>query len=232
MIYALIALLALAVLAPLLLVLRASLSTRGVRELALDLHATQLRELDRDLAEGRILAAEHKTAMLEVQRRILAAAATQETATRAGARWPVLVTALAVPALALALYFVSGAQPNLPSSDGPEARQIQEAALIDLLRHRLSQMEPGSERSREGYKLLGRAEESRRNFAQAAKDYRMALTGKFDPVIALHAAESSVQAEGRVSPSSADLYRQALAAVPDAPWRKLAEERLQQSARP
>ena len=38
------------------------------------LHRAQLAELDRDLAEGRIAAAEHANAVLEVQRRLLTAA--------------------------------------------------------------------------------------------------------------------------------------------------------------
>ena len=50
MIFVLIALLALAVLAPVLLGLRGRVDSRGARDLAVELHRTQLRELDRDLA--------------------------------------------------------------------------------------------------------------------------------------------------------------------------------------
>ena len=42
---------------------------RSRREAALALHRAQLTELDRDLAEGRLLATEHEAARLEVQRR-------------------------------------------------------------------------------------------------------------------------------------------------------------------
>ena len=234
MIFALIALLALAVLAPLLLVLRGRAAARGARELALDLHRTQLRELDRDLAEGRILPDEHKTAVLEVQRRILAAAAKPEAAPLPGARWPVLVTAAAVPLLAFALYFFSGSQPLMPSvtSADPDARFAQQALLIDELRERLAQMDPTSDRARQGYALLGSAEEARGNDAAAAAAFRMALRGRFDPTIAARAAEASVRAEGGVSDSTAALFRRALAAAPDAPWRPLAEQRLQQPRLP
>ncbi len=234
MIFALIALLALAVLAPLLLVLRGRTSARGARELALDLHRTQLRELDRDLAEGRILPDEHKTAILEVQRRILSAAAKEETAPHTGARWPVVATAVIVPLIAAGLYAVSGSRPLLPSvqSNAPEAQFAEQAALIAELRERLSQMDPASDRARQGYVLLGQVEESRGNDAGAASAYRLALRSRFDATIAARAAEASVRAEGGVSESTAALFRRALAAAPDAPWRPLAERRLQQPRLP
>ncbi len=221
MILLFLALLALAVLAPLLLVLRSRTDLRGARELALDLHTTQLRELDRDLAEARILPVEHQTARLEIQRRLLAAANTAEPPSRPGASWPILLSALLIPAAGVALYFASGAHPQMPSSDhSPQARQIEETVLLETLRDRLDQMDPASDRAREGYALLGKIE--------AAAAYRTALTGKFDPIIALNAAEASVQADGGVTDATANLYQRALAAVPTAPWRQAVENRLAQ----
>ena len=61
-------------LAPLALSLRRTAAARGRQEAAIALHRAQLAELDRDLADGRIAAAEHANAVLEVQRRLLAAA--------------------------------------------------------------------------------------------------------------------------------------------------------------
>jgi cytochrome c-type biogenesis protein CcmH len=53
------------------------------------------------------------------------------------------------------------------------------------------------------------------------------LASGFDPLIAAHAAEAATRAEGHVSPDSAALFRQALAAAPpDAPWRGVVEKRL------
>ena len=229
MILLFLALLALAVLAPLLLVLRSRTDLRGARELALDLHTTQLRELDRDLAEARILPVEHQTARLEIQRRLLAAANTAEPPSRPGASWPILLSALLIPAAGVALYFASGAHPQMPSSDhSPQARQIEETVLLETLRDRLDQMDPASDRAREGYALLGKIEATRGTFAAAAAAYRTALTGKFDPIIALNAAEASVQADGGVTDATANLYQRALAAVPTAPWRQAVENRLAQ----
>ncbi len=61
-------------LAPLVMVLRPRLVAHGRRDAALALHRAQLAELDRDFAEGRIAAAEHAGAVLEVERRLLGAA--------------------------------------------------------------------------------------------------------------------------------------------------------------
>ena len=230
MIWALLALLALAVLAPLLLALRGRAGARGARELAMQLHRTQLQEVDRDLAEGRILPAEHVTAVLEVQRRLLAAAEAREADARPGARWPVLAAAVLIPVAAFGLYWMSGSQPGMPSVDAAsrQARAAEEGALIAELRQRLSTMDPASDRARQGYVLLGSVEEARGNAAAAAEAYRTALRGKFDPTIAARAAEAAVRAEGGVSESSAALFRRALAAAPDAPWRDAVLQRLQQ----
>ena len=231
MIFVLIALLALAVLAPVLLGLRGRVDSRGTRDLAVDLHRTQLREIDRDLAEGRILPAEHATAKLEVQRRLLAAAAAEEAVPRMGARWPVIATVLIVPIAAIGLYAVSGSKPMMPSSTGggDQARAAEEATLIDGLRAQLSTMDPNTDKARQGFALLGSVEEQRGNDAGAAVAFRMALQGKFDPTLAARAAEATVKAEGGVSDSTAALFRRALAAAPvDAPWRQYVEQRLQQ----
>ena len=231
MIFVLIALLALAVLAPVLLGLRGRVDSRGTRDLAVDLHRTQLREIDRDLAEGRILPAEHATAKLEVQRRLLAAAAAEEAVPRMGARWPVIATVIIVPLAAAGLYAVSGSKPMMPSSSGSgeQARAAEEASLIDGLRAQLSTMDPNTDQARQGFALLGTVEEQRGNDAGAATAFRMALQGKFDPTIAARAAEAAVRAEGGVSESSAALFRRALAAAPaDAPWRAYVEQRLTQ----
>ncbi|GAC1342744.1 MAG: hypothetical protein NVSMB18_17330 [Acetobacteraceae bacterium] len=229
MIWLALAVLALAVLAPLLLALRGRARARGAQDLAVGLHRTQLQELDRDLAEGRILTAEHATAVLEVQRRLLAAAEAAEPPARTGARWPVLAAVLLVPMAAFGLYAVSG-RPGLPSVSGrsQQAAAIEQAAMIAELRERLAEMDPATDRARQGYVLLGSVEEARGNLAEAAAAWRTALRGRFDPNLAARAAEAAVRAEGGVSETSAALFRRALAAAPDAPWRDAARQRLEQ----
>ncbi len=120
----------------------------------MSLHRTQLTELDRDLAEDRILPAEHATAVLEVQRRLLAAADRPDAAPRAGSRIPVAAAALLVPVAALALY-LHGGQPFLPSLPPGvvalrQQRATQEAALIARLRDRLGTLDPRTDQARAG----------------------------------------------------------------------------------
>ncbi len=229
MIWLAILLLAAAALAPLILVLRRQAEARGGRDPALALHRAQLSELDRDLAEGRILSAEHATARLEVQRRLLAAAEGAEPAVNPGVRWPLFATLGLVPVLALGLYLVRGV-PSLPSAGPAAAAQRQaaeEATLIGQLRERLAAMDPSTDQARQGYVLLGNVEESRGNDAAAAAAWRAALKDRFDATLAARTAEATVRAAGGVSDSSAALFRRALAAAPaDAPWRAVAEQRL------
>lgn len=218
--------LAAASLAPLALVLRRRTAVRGGRDPAIALHRDQLTELDRDLTEGRILPAEHVTAKLEVQRRLLHVAGAAEETARPGSRTPVLAVLALAPVLALGLYVVGGS-PNLPGASSREARSAEEEALVGQLRERLAAMDPRSEQARQGFLLLGNVEESRGNDAAAAAALRAALQVRFDPVLAARAADAATRAEGGVSDTTASLYRRALAAAPpDAPWRQMVEQRL------
>ena len=228
MIWIAIALLAVAALAPLAVALDRRTSARGARDLALSLHRAQLAELDRDLSEGRILPAEHATALLEVQRRLLAVGATTEPGARVGSRTPVLVVAALVPIVALALYLVGGS-PRMPSvtpgsAEARAQRSMEEEALIGQLRERLAAMAPGSDQARQGNVLLGNVEEARGNNAAAVTAWRTALASRFDPVLAVRTAQAAERAEGGLSSSSEALLRRALAAA--APWREAVEERL------
>ncbi len=230
MIWLLVALLAIAALAPLAIALDSRTKARGPRDPAVALHRAQLAELDRDLAEGRILPAEHGTAMLEVQRRMLAAAAEPGAEAAPGSRAPLFAVMILVPVAALALYGLGG-QPGMPSvaATSQQARLAEEAILVARLREQLAGTDPASDRARQGYVLLGTVEEARGNDAAAAAAWRTALEGRFDAGLAARAGEAAVRAEGRVSESTAALFRRALAATPDAPWRAAVEQRLQQA---
>lgn len=234
MIWLAIGLLALTALAPLAVALERRAPSRGARDLAVALHRTQLAELDRDLAEGRILPAEHATAKLEVQRRLLAAAAAQEAGPRLGSRTPVVLAAVLVPLAALGLYFITG-QPGMPSvtptsEQAQMQRSLEDGVLIEQLRQRLNAMDPASDQARQGYVLLGNVEESRGNDAAAAAAWRAAIAGRFDPTLAVRIAAAAERTEGGLSTSSAALLKRALAAAPpDAPWREAVQQRLKQA---
>jgi cytochrome c-type biogenesis protein CcmH len=219
-------------LAPLVLALRSRANTRGRREAALALHRAQLAELDRDRDQGRIGHAEHMTAVLEVQRRLLAAANTAEplpTPASRGALWLVLVL---VP-LAAVLLYLTGGSPGLPAMPlkeriaAAEQRVRQEQVLIGKLRDALATLDPKSDKARQGNILLGDAEARLGHMHQAANAWQSALDVQFDPTLAVETAEAMTEAKGHVTPKAAALFRRALTDGPaDAPWRPIAERRL------
>jgi cytochrome c-type biogenesis protein CcmH len=226
------ALLAGAALAPLALTLRPALSARGRREAALALHRAQLAELDRDLAEGRIARVEHHGAVLEVERRLLSAAAAGDPASGAAPRGPIWA-ALAMVPLAAGLLYLTGGSPGLPAAPlkarlaAAEQQARDEARLVTELRAVLATLDPQSEKAREGYILLGGAEARLGDMKGAAEAWKTALASRFDPTLALEAAEATAEASGRVTAESAALFRRALMGAPaDAPWRQMAEQRL------
>ena len=236
MIWIAIALLAVMALAPLAAALDRKTAAQGSRDPAVALHRAQLVELDRDLAENRILPAEHATAKLEVQRRLLAAAAMPEDGARVGSRFPVLAVAVLVPLAAVGLYMVGGS-PSMPSaspgaSEAQAQRAMEETALIGQLRERLDAMDPNTEQARQGLVLLGNVEETRGNPAAAAAAWRRVLATRFDATLAVRTVDAAMRAEGGLSPASEALLRRALAAAPpDAPWREAVETRLKQVVR-
>ncbi len=229
------ALLALCALAPAAWGLRRHLAVRGRVQPTLALHRAQLTELDRDRAEGRISAADHATAMLEVQRRLLAASTMTDMQAAPPRRWPLLAGLVAVPVAALGLYLIGG-HPNLPAQ--PLASRMSQAdremadtnAMVDQLRAAIATVDPHSDKAREGDLLLGNIEASRGNFAGAADAWQKALDVRFEPLLAARVADATSRAEGHLSPASAALFRRALAAAPpDAPWRGQVEQMLAQA---
>ena len=224
--------LALLALVPLLLVLRRRPDLRGRRDPALLLHRAQLEELDRELAEGRISPGDHAAARLEVQRRLLAVADLPEQAARGSGSRILLAALILVPIGAEGLYLING-RPGLPDAT-PELRQSlagdkqnEDDALVNRLRRTLASMDRKDDKLPEGYVLLGNVEAGRGHPKEAAAAWREALGLSFEPNLAAQAAEAQVQADGRFSAESAALFRRALAmAPPDAPWRELAQQRL------
>ena len=238
MIFVAIVLLALAALAPLLVALSQDRAGPGRRDSALAIQRAQLAELDRDLAEGRIAPAEHATAKLEIQRRLLAAAEIAEPQARRGSLIPLGLALLLVPALAVGLYLGSHGQPAMPAQ--PLAQRIieqshdtaQAEALIAKLRVRLVTLDQHSDTARQGYLLLGNAENSLNHLAPAADAWHKALAIRFDPGLAALAAEAQTRLDGRISADSLGLFQRALAgAAADAPWRQLVQQRLAEAAK-
>ena len=237
MIYALLLAFAVVALAPLAFTLRRRAEARGRRDSAMAIHRAQLVELERDEAQGRISPAEHETAKLEIQRRLLSADAAAEPDARASGAGPILFALLAIPMAGAFLYLISG-QPDMPGAPRAErlaqieAQNKDAAGMVDKLKARIAELDPKSEQAREGYVLLGNVQYSRGNLPEAAAAWHAAVDIRFEAGLAAQAAEMATQAQGRVSPDSAALFTRALAAAPpDATWRSLVEQRLAEAAK-
>jgi cytochrome c-type biogenesis protein CcmH len=175
-------LLALLALAPLGWAVWRPRAVRGRREADLALYRSQLVELDADLAAGRLDAAGHAAAKLEVQRRLLATPDATAPVVAAGNLSPrMLAPLLAVPVVALGLYAATGT-PDMPSAPFSLRQQTAERddALLAQLRARLAQMPARSDQARQGWMMLGNAERNRGRLDAAAEAYRHALAAGFD----------------------------------------------------
>jgi cytochrome c-type biogenesis protein CcmH len=229
-------LLAMLAVVPLALSLRGKGASASRRDAAMALHQSQLDEIERDRAEGRLPEEEYRAARLEVQRRLLTTDEIAEVESGGNAKGLLILAGVLVPVVALAL-FLPGSLPFVPSE--PHAswvRQQNMAAqrdnrLIAALQARLAQMSPASAESREGYVILGQALLERGKAAEAAKAWRVALHTKFDPALAAETAELEIDAAGHMTPDAASLFKRALAEAPhDAPWRDLVKQRLREAS--
>lgn len=238
MIWVAAAVLLLLALAPAAWGLRRRVRIRGRRDTTLALYRAQAAELDRDLAERRISAIDHATALLEVQRRLLAAAETEDAPAAGSDRAPLMLGLALIPLAAIGLYLVGGhpgmpAQPLAARMNAADRQMAEQAAMAAQLRAALATIDPSSDRARQGEMLLGNIEASQGNFAGAAQAWRQALAVKFEPLLAAQVADATTRVEGKVSPASAALFRQALASAPsDAPWRGEVEQRLAEAPAP
>jgi cytochrome c-type biogenesis protein CcmH len=190
------------------------------------LYRAQLAELDRDRAEGRLSDAEHRDAVLEVQRRLLVAVpvtADPEPAVPPprAARWLIGGIAAALPALALALYLPRG-MPGMPAFPFAEVQAVRQAeraetdALLAQVRARIATLAPDSEDARRGWTLVATVERRRGNVPQAVEAARRALAIRFDPSLAIDLAETlAIASDGRVTEEARRLLERARAAAPD-----------------
>ncbi len=211
---------------------------RGRQEAAIVLHRAQLEELDHDLAEGRLLVAEHDAAKLEVQRRLLADAALPDGPEAGTGRGFVQATAVLIPLAAFGLYLGCG-HPGFPPPDSDAsartagapridpARLAQDEALIGQLRNRLALMEPHAPEALRLDEMLGNAELSAGHLPEAAAAWQHVLNDQFDPTLAAETAEVLTEASAHVTMQALSLFKRALAQAPaDAPWRPMAERRV------
>jgi cytochrome c-type biogenesis protein CcmH len=178
----------------LVLVLRPLIFSRkslGVQRNAanVSIYRDQLRELDADLASGRLAAADYARARSELEARLLEDVAEESGVRRGGGARALAVTlALAVPLCAAALYFAAG---NPGAIDSP-------AVQLETLVQRLAAHLRENPDDTAGWKLLARSYASLERFPEAADAYaKAAVRAPRDAQLLVDFAESLAMARGR-----------------------------------
>ena len=171
----------------------------------------QLREAERDLADGRLTAHEHALAEAEIARRLFrledeAAVQSEGTRWRRPALWG---SALAVPVIAFASYLVVGA-PNLSAQ--PHAAREDVQALLARAESRLRRT-PDDARGWAAvapvYTRLGRTEEAAAAYERALKAPK--LPPRIRSAMIAEWAEASTIGAGKPVAAARDRLEQALA---------------------
>ena len=160
--------------AALLLVLRPLLARReggsvSRRAANIAIYRDQLRELDADLAAGKLAPPDYGQARTELESRMLQDVdATEGAVPRRSGRGAALLVGIVVPACALALYFLVGSPRALDPSADPHAFSAgQIEAMVERLAVRLRE----NPEDAEGWKMLGRSYAALGRFAEAVDAY-------------------------------------------------------------
>jgi len=134
------------------------------------IYKDQLRELDAELAAGTLTPEDHSRARLELEARLLEdVPAVEVERASAGGRRAALVVGIAVPILAVAIYFVTGT-PRALSPQEPEVSAQQIDAMVARLAAKLRENPDDVD----GLKLLGRSYMVLGRFPEAVAAYAKA----------------------------------------------------------
>jgi cytochrome c-type biogenesis protein CcmH len=185
----------------------------------LAVYRDQLKEVARDQERGLIGAEEARAAKLEIERRMLRAAAPEQTApaTAPGRRW-VIAAAACLPIFALLVYLRLGT-PWLPdepiASRATEPRPPDIARMVAGLEARLEQQPNDAE----GWLMLGRSRMVLRDPEAAATAYRRALALEPGSAAAVAGLGESLTAaaKGVVTPEAQKLFERLATLAPDEP---------------
>jgi cytochrome c-type biogenesis protein CcmH len=135
------------------------------------IYPDQVRELEADLAAGKIAAPDYERARAEIEARVLedVAAATPPAARRRSKAVPVVV-GIAVPLLAVGVYLMTGTPAALNSEMPASPHQVEAlvARLAERLRERPEDLDGWVLLAR-SYDAMGRSAEAARAFEQAEK---------------------------------------------------------------
>ena len=174
-----------------------SRKTLSRREVNVSIYRDQLRELEADLAAGKIAQADYERARTELEARLLEdVAVPDEAPARRGAR-PVLLSLMAVlPVAALGIYFVTGS----PAALGPQAdpHASVNAEQIEAMVERLAAKMRENPEDADGWKLLGRSYSVLGRFAESADAYaKAAVRAPRDAQLLADFADALAMARGQ-----------------------------------
>lgn len=199
---------------------------RGAFDVAV--YRDQLAEIERDVERGLLDRGEADAARVEIERRLLAAAALDSPVAGAApprhpARTAAIALGVAVPALAAVLYLALGS-PSLPGApfaarDAARAMATGQAdkAQFEALAARLAKRLETSPDELEGWRMLARSYKTLEHFEDAAKAYRRAIAltedkPKLSAVLnAAHGEVLVMAAGGMVTPEARAAFTQAVA---------------------
>ena len=154
----------------------------------------QLRELDADLASGAIAQADHARARDELNRRVIEDVSQPGERAAPGGNRLVAYSVLAVPLVALGVYFAVGNPAVIVLEDDAQATQRQIEAMVERLAARLKENPDDVE----GWKMLGRSYSVLGRFRDAIDAYtRAAARAPRDADVLVDLADVLAMANGQ-----------------------------------
>jgi cytochrome c-type biogenesis protein CcmH len=167
---------------------------RTASEVNVSIHRDQLRELDADLAAGKLAREDHERARKELEARLLEdLAAPAERAAQRPGRGLALAIGAAIPVVAVALYFVVGT----PAVIDPEAEHTLRAKQIEAMVARLAARMRENPDDADGWKLLGRSYAVLGRYGEAVDAYaKAAQRAPRDPQLLADFADALAMARG------------------------------------
>ena len=148
---------------------RASVSRRAAN---IAIYRDQVRELDADLAAGKLAQADHERARTELESRMLEdVEATEDAVPRRGGRGVAVLVGVAVPACALAVYVLIGS-PNAVDSRA-DAHALSAGQIEDMVGRLAARLRENPEDA-DGWKMLGRSYTVLGRFPEAVDAYSKA----------------------------------------------------------
>lgn len=144
----------------------------------LEVLRAQLQQIDQDLAQGRLDAAQHQAARAEVERRVFEEESVDLVPEREGSpRATLLLLLVAVPVLVLGLYALVGSpqalSPPLAAQGEPSPQDVE--AMVAKLAERMEKKPPGNVDDTEGWVMLGRSYAVMQRYPEASRAFARAL---------------------------------------------------------